>query len=142
MALPERIVQLSSGTAHVCALSERATVWCWGANTAGQVAPLTPEVPSVPTATAVALNIGQVVSLSSGGIQTCALTSVRRVFCWGADHTNYGRDAGTTDLSPRPVAEGIQFQSISVGQIHACGLDTAGRVRCWGDTILGALGIR
>ena len=142
IALPDRITQLSSGSAHVCALSERATVRCWGANTSGQAGVFSPGVPSVPTATAVALNIGQVVSLSSGGIQTCALTSVRRVFCWGADQTNYGRDAGTTDFSPRPVAEGIQFQAISAGQVHACGLDTGGRVRCWGDTMLGALGIR
>ena len=142
ITLPERITQLSSGTGHVCALSERSTVLCWGVNTGGQAGVFTPNVPAVPTPVAVTLNIGPVTAISSGAIQTCALTSSQKVFCWGADYTNYGRDAATTDLSPRPFAEGIQLRAISAGQIHVCGIETGGRLRCWGDTILGALGVR
>ena len=99
-----------------------------------------PNVLTVPSPSAVKLDIGRVVSLTSGSTQTCALTSDSRVFCWGADQTNYGRSAAETDFTPRPIAGA--FSAVSAGQIHVCALDAGGRLRCWGDTILGALGIR
>lgn len=84
----------------------------------------------------------RLVSLSSGGIHTCALTSTGVAYCWGADYATFGRDVSSTDVAPRVAAGGMQFRAISAGQVHVCGLDAGGRLRCLGDSIRGALGIR
>ena len=144
ITLPERIVQVSAGSGHACALGEQEGVYCWGANRSGQAGVFRSGVPVVRTPTAVTLPVqGRVVSLSSGGIQTCALTSARLVYCWGADNVSFGGDiSGLDQVLPRLAADGRQFSAVSSGQVHICAIDTGGRLRCWGDTILGALGVR
>lgn len=143
LQMPERIKQVSAGSTHACALTERGRVFCWGANGAGQVGAHGPGVPQILTpAEVVIARSGEFRSVTSGGTNSCAVTASRRVFCWGAyDHAaNFVADGEA--LAPAVAAGGTQFTAVSAGGAHACGLDTRGRVLCWGDTILGALGIR
>jgi alpha-tubulin suppressor-like RCC1 family protein len=142
--LPERITSVSSGAGHVCALSDREVVYCWGANGAGQSGVFRTNAPFLREPVAVTLPFqGRLVALSSGGINTCVLTSTQAAYCWGSDNVNHGDDIERTALiGPRPVPGGTRFRTVSIGQVHGCGLDTGGRLHCWGDTILGALGIR
>jgi alpha-tubulin suppressor-like RCC1 family protein len=141
--LPERITNVSSGAGHACALGEREGVYCWGANASGQAGVFHTDAPFVRAPAAVTLPVqGRIVSLSSGGMQTCALTSTRRVYCWGADNMSYSQKMSRSDQAPRLAARGTPLIAVSTGQVHTCALDTSRRLRCWGDTILGALGIR
>ena len=142
--IAEHITQVSSGAGHACALGERESVYCWGANSAGQAGVFRSDAPFVRAPVAVTLPVlVRIVALSSGGIQTCAVTSTQLTYCWGSDNVNYGQDIASTDqIAPRPAPGGVRFRTVSVGQVHGCGLDDAGRLHCWGDTILGALGIR
>lgn len=144
IALPERMIQVSSGTAHACALSERGTVQCWGANFAGQAGVFRTGAASVPAPALVELPAqARAVALSSGGIQTCALTSTQLAYCWGADNLNFGQDVARSDeMRPRVAASGLRLRTVSVGQVHICALDMSNRLRCWGDTTLGRLGVR
>lgn len=143
VAMPERMTQVSAGSTHACALSERGRVFCWGANGAGQVGAHGPGVPQVFTpAEVVIARSGAFTSVTSGGTNSCALTAARRVYCWGAYDQTASFVANAETLEPAVAAGGTQFSAVSAGGEHACGLDTRGRVLCWGDTIRGALGIR
>jgi alpha-tubulin suppressor-like RCC1 family protein len=141
IAFPEPAVQLSSGTGHACAVSESGTVYCWGANTSGQVGIPDPAIKTVPIPARVGLP--DATHVSSGGIQTCALTAAQLAYCWGADALTFGRNSGPENhAGPTLAAVGQPLRAISAGQIHVCALDTNRRLLCWGDTALGALGIR
>ena len=142
--IPERITQVSSGAGHACALGEREEIYCWGANSAGQSGVYRADMPWVVTPTTVTLPVqGRVQTLSSGGLQTCALTSTQLAYCWGSDNVTYGREITDGDqVGPRVAGGGRRFRAISTGQVFNCALDTGNRIHCWGDTILGALGVR
>ena len=141
VSLPERVVQLSSGTGHACALTETAALYCWGANQSGQAGIVGRSTLNSPAKLDFRLD-GSVVAISSGGIQTCAITSRQLAYCWGADLLSIGQnDTRHGQIEPTLVARGAKVQQVSVGQAWVCAL-SSGTLLCWGDTILGALGIR
>jgi alpha-tubulin suppressor-like RCC1 family protein len=143
IAMPERATQVSSGTGHACAVTVGGTVYCWGTNGAGQSGAYKAALPIVRSPTAVTVPwSGPFVSVSAGGILTCAMANSRKVYCWGADQLSLGERILPESVEPRTAAAGMQFRMISTGLIHACGVDTRGRVQCWGDTIKGAFGVR
>jgi alpha-tubulin suppressor-like RCC1 family protein len=88
-------------------------------------------------------------SLSAGrdSPETCALTSVGGVKCWGQNANGELGDGTTTNrLTPVDVVGlGSGVSSVSVdgdpfSNNHACALTTAGGVKCWGSNIYGQLG--
>src|SRR6266550_2534613 len=94
------------------------------------------------------------VAITAGDEFTCALTTQREAWCWGAN--SYGELGGgaTRDtcrvmlvfngrpcsLRPVRVAGGLHFRAIEAGSSHACGLTDEGRTYCWGRNTLGELG--
>ena len=97
---------------HVCGLREDGTAVCQMLNDSviwdiGQASP--PE--------------GKVfTAISSGGLHTCALDVVGRVFCWGSI-------SGVRSSPP----EGERFIAVSSGRSHTCVLRKDGVPLCWGD---------
>jgi alpha-tubulin suppressor-like RCC1 family protein len=72
---------ISAGDNYSCGVGSDDTVYCWGANSAGQLGNGTPDDTVVP----VAVNLGApalTVSTSIGGQTTCATTATA-VYCWG-----------------------------------------------------------
>lgn len=79
----------------------------------------------------------QVLQLDAHGNRTCALTSDRKVYCWGSGAKP---DLGVS-FTPEPV-QGLpaDVASISVGGSHACALTQTGAAYCWGRNDHGQLG--
>jgi len=81
-----RVIQLSAGTMHSCAITDDYDTLCWGANRSGQLG--TGE--TLPGPFAPGLVSGGLVfaSVHAGGNtatgHTCGLTPTRQIFCWGA----------------------------------------------------------
>lgn len=153
------VAQLTAGTEHACALLQAGDVWCWGADDKGQIlgpagASACPLGPCRPTPARIP-GLPNVVQISAGGDQTCALDPDGGVWCWGS---NAGAGLGhspTTDpmctvggatvpcnAQPAAVA-GLPGPATSVtsGQSSfACALVSGGSVYCWGDDSYAELG--
>jgi alpha-tubulin suppressor-like RCC1 family protein len=91
-----KVVRVSLGTSHTCAVLEGGAARCWGRNDYGQLGYGNTkdigdnELPS----SAGDIDVGcKVTQIAGGGAFTCALCTGGRVRCWGADGSalGYGR---------------------------------------------------
>ncbi|APR84767.1 BNR repeat domain protein [Minicystis rosea] len=127
---------LEVGNNHSCALRQDGSVWCWGANTRGQIGDGTNTNATAPTAVSMA---GPWTSVSAGVEFTCAVKADHTLWCWGLDTSRQLGDGKTTN-SNIPVQEktlATDWASVSAGSAYACGLKLDGRRYCWGTNSLG-----
>lgn len=135
--LPE-IVQIDMGSNHVCALSRSGDVYCWGANSAGQIGDpdvgqntLTPvQVPGLDSATYV----------MGGERHSCATVESGELQCWGGNSRGQlGIGSMEASETPTPV-EGMGDALQVDGSTHTCAVSEDGQLHCWGSTGQGQLG--
>lgn len=107
-ASPESILELASGSLHVCLLDTRNSVKCFGDNTYEQL-----DVP---------VDLGEVKQIAAGWHRTCAIRVDGELRCWG--NSWYQRLNVPKDLGPAA--------QVSVGDSHICALLESGSVQCWG----------
>lgn len=135
------VIQISSGNAHVCALVTGGAVKCWGYNLYGQVGSGETSTSVKTPVTVTGLSSG-VAAISSGGYQTCAITTGGAAKCWG--YNTYGQlGNGATTNSYTPVSvSGLSsgVKSIAGGGYHFCAITTGGAAKCWGYNSHGQLG--
>jgi len=103
--LCREFVEISSGTAHSCALRRDGSILCWGRNKENQCK--APEI--------------LFDQISSGGIHTCGVHDNGSISCWGENE--YGQ---TT------VPDIHDFIYVSAGFNHTCALTRNGSIECWG----------
>ena len=132
------VTSVSLGYEHSCALLGNSTVWCWGANSHGQLG-------NNDTATSVApvqvSNITTATSIALGTYHSCALLADETVWCWG-NNFNSRLGHGGTDQSnvPVQVSNITGVESIALGNAHSCAVKTNDGVWCWGFNGEGQLG--
>ena len=87
-------------------------------------------------------NGGQEVVLGAGDVQSCALTIIGGVKCWGGNPYGAVGDGTTTDRWEPVDVVGLTHgvKAVSVGWNHACAITDAGGVKCWGYNLHGQLG--
>ena len=108
---------ISAGGLHSCAVSDDASVVCWGDNSSGQASP--PE--------------GAFRSVGAGQRHSCGLTTDGTARCWGPGVPPRSNVfSGPHAVSPTYEPD-LLFQSLSVGQHGNCGLRPDGTVYCWGS---------
>ena len=130
---------VAAGMNHSCATLAHGTVWCWGANNAGQLgngsaapssfAPV--QVSGITSAARVVANEDH----------TCALLTSGAIRCWG-DNSRGGLGDGMTSNATTPVAVvGIDHAvQADLGSTYGCALLADGHVQCWGNNDSGELG--
>ena len=131
---------VSAGELHTCAIAGGA-VYCWGANSKGQVdghggiggsgGALSPAITLPPSSNATALSLGSSHSCAvvGGGLK-----------CWG-DNT-WGQLGDNTTSNGQIVdtfAPGSGVTAVAAGSRHTCAI-VNGSVQCWGDNSGGQLG--
>jgi len=125
-------VEMAVGSASACALRSTDRVWCWGANSLGQLGDGTISDHDRYTPQPV-VDLGDVVDIDASSNSTCAVTADGGVDCWGSDAHGVAR--------PQPVAVGglTDIVQVSVGDNATCALHETGTVSCWG--VGGSLGL-
>ena len=138
--VPVTYLAVSAGVSHVCALTSRGTVKCWGANGFGQLGDGTTTDHLNPTD--VSGLVGKVTGLSAGTHHTCALTLGGAVKCWGGNFFGQLGDGTTIDRQNPVDVTGLTngVIAISAGGSHTCALTDSGVVKCWGFNANGELG--
>ncbi len=147
-----RFKQISAGAYHTCAVTTTEDLYCWGANSHGQLgAPasatclLVVEVPCSSQPVFVGSGF-QVVS--AGSTFTCALSD-GVPHCWGmiVESANFElpgpfNPSLWSNPSPTVVGTNNKFETLSAGYGHFCGITSnpAGAIWCWGRQASGELG--
>ena len=80
--------------------------------------------------------------IAAGNVQSCALTILGGVECWGGNRYGGVGDGTTTDRWQPTHVVGLTHgvRAVSVGWGHACAITDAGGVKCWGYNFNGQLG--
>ncbi len=141
IGLDRGVTAITVGSGHACAMTDTGVVKCWGDNSDGQLGDGTTESSDVPVDV---VGLGtDIVEVSAGGGQTCAVNTAGGVTCWG---NNTNGECGSDDFywtltEPTPVtdlASGVA--KVVAGALHTCALTTAGGAKCWGGNNQGQLG--
>jgi alpha-tubulin suppressor-like RCC1 family protein len=130
---------VSAGSTSTCATRTDGTLWCWGANGAGQLGTgdttnrLSPI--QVGTATSWAM-------VSAGNSDTCAVRTDHTLWCWGFNSAGQLGTGDTTDeLTPTQVGVGASWATVSAGSNGGtCAIRTDDTLWCWGYNFFGPLG--
>jgi hypothetical protein len=145
-ALGSTVAKISGGDGHACALKTDGTIYCWGANSSGQLGDGFTTNTSLPVYT---INfgsnglIGPAVEVSAGSQSTCAIDAFGEVWCWG--NNTFGQlGDGTTSARTTPVLvstpQGRTALHVSAGGGDTCATMADGTAWCWGYNLDGELG--
>jgi alpha-tubulin suppressor-like RCC1 family protein len=130
--------ELSGHWQHVCARRDDETLWCWGANSQGQLGDGTLDDQPKPVR---AQSLTMVTGVGTGLLHTCAVTRAQGLYCWGNNNTGQ-LGQPDSDPIPRPTAvAGIPDPiAVGVGAQHTCAVRSSGETLCWGNNNAGQLG--
>jgi alpha-tubulin suppressor-like RCC1 family protein len=132
--------QLSAGGRHTCGLNVSGQAYCWGSDLFGQLGNGAASARvNTPSSVAGGLTFTQI---STGLIDTCAITQAGKAYCWGSDffgELGNGFPQAQTS-APSPVSGGLVFMQVSAGSSQTCGVTTRGQAYCWGLNANGQLG--
>ncbi|MGC4094749.1 MAG: hypothetical protein QM756_43890 [Polyangiaceae bacterium] len=133
------VKSISAGNDSTCALKTDGTVWCWGANSEGQLgdnsttARIAPVAVQGLTTTAVAID--------EGTFHGCAALSDGSAMCWGLNgNGELGNSSTTNSHVAVPVTSMTGAIAVSAGIYSSCALRADGTAACWGRGAEGQLG--
>ena len=136
LPIQQKVMSISVGSGHGCAVDTMGKAYCWGSNHGGELgvpvsmtyhfAAVTTEVPFI--------------NISVAGLLTCATAKQRPPYCWGTAQT--GVNPAGRRFSHVPVQ--IQLPEavrapVRLGHKSACALTESLKLYCWGDNSLGQL---
>ncbi len=133
------VVQVVSGWAFSCARASGGTVWCWGANTSGQLGNGTWTDSSVPVQVS---GLSDAVHIAAGNSHACAVRACGQMVCWGSNGKSQLGDGNTTNSNVPVAVIGISTGvEASAGNEHTCVRLSDGTAQCWGAGNSGQLGV-
>ncbi len=135
----EAIKSLAAGGRHACVVKAKdGSVWCWGANDAGQLGDGGTADATAPVA---ALGVLGAADVALGSRHSCARHPGGTVTCWGAnDHHQLANGTTAPSARPTPMHGLVTAKTIVAGGDATCVLLKDGDARCWGRNDVYQLG--
>lgn len=133
---------IDTGPAHSCALTATQDIFCWGANSSGQLGWPTSIVTNTTKATMIA-NGTKYRSIVTGAMHSCAIQANGLLDCWG-DNTNFqltGNANSSTliTVNPKiPLLTGRSVTRVAAGTSSTCAESSDNNVICWGKPAISA----
>jgi alpha-tubulin suppressor-like RCC1 family protein len=140
---------ISAGDNYACAVTAAGAAKCWGSESAGVLGNGVVDSNGFVSTPVTVDGLGSGVrSITAGGpsvSNTCAVTTVGVVECWGNSGAGLLGTNGPTDGLPSAVPVTIaglpKAKSVAIMSNNAiCALTTTGAVFCWGGNLQGQLG--
>jgi alpha-tubulin suppressor-like RCC1 family protein len=133
-------LHIRAGENHTCALRTNRMVYCWGANSLGQLGRGNNTGSSnIPVSVIGGLLFD---SITVGANHTCGRSTNGFIYCWGSN--SRGQLGDGTDIPiatlPVPIQGHPNLNAISSGGNHGCHIWTGGQLYCWGSDTYGQLG--
>jgi alpha-tubulin suppressor-like RCC1 family protein len=128
------VTAITAGGWFACALLADASVWCWGQNTAGEIAPGEPDNLFHPYR----IDVAPVSSIDAGEHYACAVLHDGTVSCWG--RTIVADPISEPPIRPTRVSGLDGVVAVTAGYLSSCALIEDGSVECWGDNRAGTIG--
>ncbi len=140
--LNERVIAITTGESHACALFEAGNVKCWGNPEFTGAGEITIGIWQTLPRNVIGLP-ARVTAVDANWAHTCALLETENVYCWGQNFAGQlGNNSTVTQWTPTVVPGAYRFghTSIATGPMHTCAITSNGSVFCWGDDRYGQLG--
>ena len=135
-------LSIGGGGQHTCGITDAGTVYCWGANSEGQLGDNSTTNRQSPTQ--VSVGAFAFTDVAAGSANSCARTLDGSMYCWGANYHGQGGSGSNVGqlLTPMLVAGSHVFAKLParLGAEHACALDVSGTTWCWGRDVEAQLG--
>jgi alpha-tubulin suppressor-like RCC1 family protein len=133
------IRSIAAGWGHQCALRSDGTVWCWGANFAGQLGDGTYNDSATPVQVA---GITSAWAIGVGLRVSCALMNDSTAWCWGDNSVGQMGNGTVGGAQPRaaPVPGLDHNNENHGGWKHMCARRWDASVWCWGQNDKGQVG--
>ena len=139
-------ISVGAGTFQTCALLENGSVWCWGANSLGELGQGSTSFDSLVPRQVQLPPSFMAFSLGVGTHYACAVGMDGSVWCWGLNSLGQLGSATTTMCGATPCATTPQPTgvtgaiAVAAGGDAACALLAGGGVQCWGNNESGQIG--
>jgi alpha-tubulin suppressor-like RCC1 family protein len=157
------VAQITGGGQHTCVLEQvggqGSSIWCWGANSSGQLGNGTFTDSAVPVQVPLA-SFGlaandHLAAVTAGSEHTCALTARGQVYCWGSNASGQLGVVENFHVPPPPlvpignsnVPRHVEFDDpldvavqLAAGASYTCATTVDGHAHCWGANGYGQLG--
>ena len=139
------VVTISAGFEDACALTTDGNVFCWGANGSGQLG--NGAVTAASATPVEVLNsdgkspLADVIAISTGTDNNCAVTASGATQCWGANASGQLGNSGGANSSTPVAVSGLASGAVAIasGEQHTCVATSAGIAQCWGANTSGQL---
>ncbi len=133
------VISIATGLGHTCVVTFDGKVKCWGGHINGGLGDGTGR----PSYTPVDVLQGEdrVVSIEASSSNTCYITDLGTVKCWGETTIgNLGYYHKIVSTQPETVDGLENVIRITVGSHHACAMLVDDSIWCWGSNQYGELG--
>ncbi|MET0930606.1 MAG: cutinase family protein, partial [Aeromicrobium sp.] len=125
---------IDSSFGHGCGTRRGGTLWCWGANSKGQLGVGDTVNRASPTRVGTTTNWE---SVSVGDDFSCAVTTSGELWCWGSASVGQpaqgdGRSSYDNATTPLRVGTDTEWDVVDAGSRAACAIRTDRTLWCWG----------
>ena len=126
---------------HVCALSSSGAVYCWGANSFGQLGNGTSFATGGGPYSGVSGISNGAVGIYASAFGSCAKLTSGAIKCWGLNaYGQIGNGAMTNATTPVTLNVLTGIRQLDLGDWHSCAVNNNSGVNCWGLNSYGVIG--